>query len=227
SHDEYEPEYTYLPPGVAMDPSARSPSLHKRLQLLDTLNRCEHELYPECVNAAIANGDLYDGIEILMRVGRHALDDSTLMAFVDLFCSRHGKVAAPIVSALAEERRRNALVSLRANFVDENVRYFLACLLNFFDRASLVGGMVAHWGNVEEARMQIACGVRNLLGADRKAKAIIDAATWAMLDDVPPSLFADWVEALWKRKPPSRDVDLLCSLYAQMLRHPLLTPLRA
>ena len=227
THDEGGPEYSYLPPGVAFDPAARSPALHKRLQLLDTLHRSSPELYAECVHAAIDGGDLYDAMAAVMRAGGHALDGATFGSFVDHLVDRHGPPAEPLVPALAEERRRGALVRLRASLTDADDRHLVACLISFRDRASLLDQMVRYHGDPAEARRHLASGVAAVLRVPDKTRGLVALAVSAVVDDGPADAFPDW--AARRSGPPlgADDSVLLAELYPKLLDHPLLLPLRS
>lgn len=227
TYDVSEPEYSYLPPGVAFDPSARSPALHKKLQLLDTLDLSSPALYPECVEAALASSDLYDGMAIVMRAGRHRLDWPTFVALLDRLRDQHGAKIEPLVPALIEERRRSIVVGLRAQITDQDDRFFLAALLGFSRRAELLDAMVQRYGSMEVVRQRVAAGVGRLLGVASQAQVIVDAAVRAMLDDVPPESFPAHAARQWKQTLAPHEVEKLGNFYGQVLQHPLLTPLRA
>lgn len=226
THDGSDAEYTYLPPGLAYDPSVRSATCHKRLQLLDTLFQSRHEVYAECVASSIANSDLYEGMQLIMRVGRHAMDDATYGGFVEGFVERHGPAAARVCPALAEDRRRSALVGVRATVSDETVRYFLACLMNFTTRAPLLETVVAYAGGQAEAYRQISAGVRTLLRLRDDAAEVVNAGVEAMLHDVPLASIGDWLTHRWGGPLEGREAELAQQFYGQLLQHPLLTPLR-
>lgn len=226
TYDASEPEYSYLPPGVAFDPSARSPTLHKKLQLLDTLNLSSPELYLECLHAALATSDLYDGMAIIMRAGRHRLDWPMFAALLDRLRAQHGARIEPLVPALLEERRRSIVVGLRSQITDQHIRYFLATLLSFSRRAELLDAMVQHYGSMAEVRQRVAAGVGSLLGVASQAQAIVNTAVQAMLDDVPPASFPEHAARQWKQALAPHEVTKLGDFYGQVLQHPLLTPLR-
>lgn len=221
-----EPEYSYFPPGVAFDPSARSTTLHKKLQLLDTLSLSSPELYTECVHAALATSDLYDGTAIVMRAGGHRLDWSMFARLLDRLRDQHGARIEPLVPALLEERRRSIVIGLRSQITDRDIRFFLATLLSFSRRGELLDAMVQHHGSMEAVRQAVAMGVGSLLGVGSQGQVIVDVAAQAMLDDVPPESFPEHAARQWKQTLSARDVDRLGDFYAQVLQHPLLTPLR-
>jgi hypothetical protein len=225
THQTSEPEPTYLPPGVAYDSSARSPGLHKRLQLLDTMNQTGHESYSDCVQAAIDHCDLYDGMAILMRAGGHRVNDATYRSFTERFCDRHGSRTTPIVSALVEERRRGAIVRLRSTVTDQHVRFFLASLLSFSRRDELLTAMVQRYGDQGGARQGIAIGVASLLGGERDKQIVTTTAVEAILDDVPRRSFPERAANRWNRALTADEAEKLERFYGQLLEEPLLVPL--
>ncbi len=220
-----EPELTYLLPGVAYNPSDRSPSLHKRLQLLDTLNITGHEIYDACVCDAIDGGNLYDGMAVVMRASSHSIDEPTFLRYAARFLDRHGPGVGPLLPALVEERRRGILTRMRSNITDEEPRFFLACLLSFSRRSELMDVMAKRCGDTASARTRIGQGIGQMLGGDRDRQIVSATAADAMLDDVPPVDFADRVARLWRRElTPSERVKLkVC--YESLLRNELLRPL--
>jgi len=221
-----EPELTYLPPGVAYDPSLRSPSLHKRLQLLDTLNLTGHDSYCDCVRAAIGSTNLYDGMEILMRVGYHCVDELMFCEFTRRLSDLHGTKIRQVITALIEERRRNSIIRLRAGVTDPDTRFFIASLINFSCRADLLSAMELRYGNRVTARDHIVKGVSNLIGGDRDRQTIVMSVASAMLDNLPAKSFPELAARLWNRPITTQEGADLERFYEQIMEHPLLTPLQ-
>lgn len=227
THQTADPELTYLPPGVAYDPSARSSSLHKRLQLLDTLSLTGHESYCDCIQAAIDNSNLYDGMAIVMRAGSHRVDEPTFRSLAERLRDLHGMKVSPVISALIEERRRSSIVRLRATVTDEESRFFLASLMSFTCRTDLLAAVVQRYGDATIAREHIAKGVSSLLGGgDRDRQIITRAAVDAMLDNVPIWSFAERAARVWHRSITVDEGVKLSTFYEQLMKHPLLSPLR-
>ena len=226
THQTAEPELTYLPPGVAYDSAARSPTLHKRLQLLDTLNQTGHEAYCDCVQRAIDNSDLYDGMAILMRAGAHRVDEPTYLAFTERLLGLHGPKVARLIAALIEERRRGVIVRLRSTVTDPHDRFFLGSLLSFSRRTDLLRAMAQRYGDPAAAREQVARGVGRLLGGDPDMQLIAAAGADAMLADTPAAVFPERAAEQWGRSLTDAEADKLQEFYRGLLAHPLLTPIR-
>lgn len=218
-------EPTYLPPGVAYESSARSLSLHKRLQLLDTLNQTASAFYLDCVRAAIDHSDEYAGMAVVMRAGSH-VDQSTFLALTERLRERHGPKASLVVAALVEERRRSTIVRMRSAVTDKDSRFFLASLLSFSRQKELFHAMVQRYHDPVIARQHIVDGVAGLLGGDSDRQIVTATAADAILDGVPASLFPERAARLWQRTLNTQEVASLERFYGQILEHPLLAPLR-
>ena len=225
THDYDEPEYTYLPPSIAFDPSARNETLHKRLQLLDTLNSVGHPTYSECVELALGSSDIYEGMEVLMRVHRHGLEESVLQEFVAQYVKRHGSRVEPLIHAVEEQRRRSQLVSLRGSMRDSDGRYFLACLLNSFDGLSFVRQMATHNASDPKAHIAVAAGLRSLLGMGPEAEPLLRLASTALLGGVASEKFPTWLASTTSEHVDAENAELLEQFYRQLSTHPLLTPM--
>jgi len=225
THQTSASEPTYLPPGVAYESSARSPSLHKRLQLLDTLNQTASASYIECVRAAIDHSDAYAGMAVVMRTGSH-VDQPTFLSFTQRLRERHGSKTSLVVAALVEEKRRSTIVRLRSAVTDKDGRFFLATLLSFSRRRDLLNAMVQRYHDPIIARHHIVDGVAGLLGGDSDRQIVTATAADAILDGVPASLFPERAARVWQRPINTQEMESLERFYSQILEHPLLTPLR-
>jgi hypothetical protein len=223
THDYNEPEYTYLPPGIAFDPSSRSETLHKRLQLLDTLRVVGHPAYAECVALAIGSADLYEGMEVLMRVHNHGLEEPVLQEFVAQYVKRHGPRVEPVVRAAEEQRRRSQLVSLRGSMKDGASRYFLACLLNSFDRASFARQMAAHSAEDWKPHDAVAVGLQKMFGLGAAAEPLLGLASTALLEGVALDEFPAWLVAT-SEDVGAENAEVFNQFYRQLTTHPLLAP---
>jgi hypothetical protein len=222
THDTGEPEYTYLPPGLAYDPAARGETLHKRLQLLDTLHHADHPSYRDCVELALDSTGLYEGMEVLLRIHNHRLPPSELDDFTARFVKRQGEAARTVVEAVREQRRRSYLLAHRATVRDPDVRYVLACLLNAFDRGSFVRQLEL---GPPGARDSVATCLRHVLGMTADIEPVLGLAVTALLGRLEPDAFGGWVAERAGEPVGDEQRRLLTRLYRQLLANPLLTPL--
>jgi hypothetical protein len=224
THQVAEPELTYLPPGVAYDPSDRDMSLHKRIELLDTMHQVKDESYLECVNKAISSSDEYDGMAIAMRAGAR-VDDTVFRQILLTLQTKHGPKIDLLIPALIEERRRSAIVRLRSSITDSDNRFFLATLLSFSSREDLLDMMTKRYGDSETASVRVADGVGSLLGGGDDRRIVSATAASAMLNDVPVECFPGWASRRWGRVLPDDEIRILMKYYEHVLEHPFLTPL--
>lgn len=124
------PQFTYLPPHLAVDPFHFDALTARRKQLLDVLEKTGDPEYPALVREMIAALDFERGFFILQNGLGHlrALGEweETLHAFQE----KHGQLATGISPTLDEIVRRDALAALRASVTEPEHRFFLALLLN-------------------------------------------------------------------------------------------------
>ena len=208
THDSGAPEHTYLPPGLALDPAARDAALTKRLQLLDTVDRCRGPGYWSLATRAIANFPLYDAVHVVLRAARHHVTADLHGALVGALLEHHPDAPAVCGPALIEAFRRDRLTLMRASVTDPADRIVLACLLSFGRRAPLLGALVAHTGSHGAAVRAVGAGVTSLLGLDASAAPLVTTAVSALLDDAGASL-----------------PEPIAPLYEELRAHPLLRPL--
>lgn len=132
------PQFTYLPPHVAVDPFFTDALTSRRCQLLDVIARTEDPAYPEVVRGMVADLDFERGFFVL----QNCLGDLRRMGEWEetwgVFSRKHGQLAAPIVSTLEEIVWRDALVGQRGTVTDPAHRFFLALLLNVPVRAGIL-----------------------------------------------------------------------------------------
>lgn len=142
----HQPQFSYLPPSVAMDPFFEDATAIKKLQCLGALFRGKD---PEAAAAAgswLARADLHTTFQILSlarhMLGRHGVehifgignDDSRFGALLDTARARHGDVVGSFEAVFVEQERVDQLVALRGSITDPELRFFLALLLNVEDR---------------------------------------------------------------------------------------------
>jgi hypothetical protein len=132
------PQFTYLPPHLAVDPFHRDALTERRKQLLDVLEKVGDPRYPALVREMVERLDfergffiLQNGLGHLRRLGRW---EETLAVFQ----KKHGALAAGVAPTLEDIVRRDALAALRGTIDDVEHRFFLALLLNVPTRADLL-----------------------------------------------------------------------------------------
>jgi len=136
--DEAGPQYTYLPPSLAVDPFFQDPVATRKLQGLRFMRRAGDPEHPDHAAALIAASDLHTGFLVLQQAYRGPPDPALGERLIAAMRRRHGDVTDELVAALHEERRVRRLQQLRAAQTDPTLRHFLALLQNLPDRASLL-----------------------------------------------------------------------------------------
>ncbi len=136
------PQFTYLPPHVALDPIKDDALTTRRKQLLDVMERTDDSRYVALVTAMVAKLDLERGFFILQNCMGHLRHLGAWDKVWKGFCTKHGRLAGMIGPTLDEIIRRDALVAMRSSFEEVEHRFFLALLLTVPDRTlilSMVG----------------------------------------------------------------------------------------
>lgn len=136
------PQFTYLPPHVAVDPFFSDALTTRRLQLLDVLDRTGAEDYAEVVRTMVASLDYERGFFTLQNCLVALQERGEWEETWDVFAEKHGPLADYAASTLEEIVWRDRLVGLRGSIEDSDHRFFLALLLNV-PRASDILSMVA------------------------------------------------------------------------------------
>ena len=136
------PQFTYLPPHVAVDPFFSDALTTRRLQLLDVLDRTGAEDYAEVVRAMVASLDYERGFFTLQNCLVALQERGEWEETWDVFAKKHGPLAAYAAPTLEEIVWRDRLVNLRGSIEHADHRFFLALLLNV-PRASDILSLVA------------------------------------------------------------------------------------
>lgn len=132
------PQFTYLPPHLAVDPIQNDTLTTRRKQLLDVLERTGDPDYPELVLEMIETLDFERGFFILQNCIAHLRDLGAWEMIWELFEQKHGRLAAPVLPTLEEIIRRDGIAALRGSIEDVEHRFFLALLLNLERRSDLL-----------------------------------------------------------------------------------------
>jgi len=132
------PQFTYLPPHLAVDPFHNDSLTNRRKQLLDVLEAIEDPAYPEAVAEMVQALDFERGFFILQNSRVYLEQIECWQEIWQKFAHRHGDLAAFVAPTLEEILRRDALVALRRNVLAVELRFFLALLLNITDRETLL-----------------------------------------------------------------------------------------
>ncbi len=132
------PQFTYLPPHVALDPIHHDALTMRRKQLLDVLERTESPDYADIVAEMIAELDFERGFFILQNCISHLGNHGEWERIWRLFEKKHGALASPLAPTFREIIRRDALTAMRSTIEDVEHRFFLALLLNVESREEIL-----------------------------------------------------------------------------------------
>ncbi len=133
------PQFTYLPPHVAIDPFHHDALTIRRKQLLDVLEQAGDPAHPELALKMIAELDFERGFLILQNCIGGLRELGLWEEALQVFETRHGRIAGLVAPTLDEIIRRDALAVLRASVTDPEHRFFLALLLNLDTREAILG----------------------------------------------------------------------------------------
>lgn len=132
------PQFTYLPPHVALDPIKEDALTLRRKQLLDAMERTGDPSYTALVSTMVGKLDFERGFFILQNCMGHLRAMGAWDRVWKTFAKRHGKLADRITPTLDEIIRRDALVAMRSSVEEVDHRFFLALLLTVPDRSRIL-----------------------------------------------------------------------------------------
>jgi hypothetical protein len=132
------PQWTYLPPRLAVDPLWNDALTTRRKQLLDVLERVGDEAYVPLVLEMLERLDFERGFFVLQNSVRALRDGGAWDGALNTFVGRHGALAVGIGETIREIERRDSLVALRSVVEDADHRFFLALLLNVPEREGIL-----------------------------------------------------------------------------------------
>jgi hypothetical protein len=163
--EEAGPQYDYRPPGLALDPFHKDPTLIRKLQALRFARRAEDPAWAELAAGLVARSDLQTCFAVLSLAQLGPGEPARMGPLLDAARRRHGDVVDTLAAALHEELRQRKLQRLRATQKDAALRFFLALLQNLPDRASILAQVERRYP-ASEARAQVAAWALALSGID-------------------------------------------------------------
>ena len=132
------PQFTYLPPHIAVDPFFHDALTHRRKQLLDVLEAIGDPGYGAMVAEMLGELDFERGFFILQNCVLGLRSSGEWDPVWEVFAGRHGELAQRALPTLDEILRRDALVALRGSVTEVEHRFFLALLLNVPDGGQIL-----------------------------------------------------------------------------------------
>jgi hypothetical protein len=131
------PQFTYLPPHLAVDPFQHDALTARRKQLLDVLEATNDADYAGLVVRMIETLDFERGFFILQNGLAHLKSAGGWEAVWHAFEQRHGRLAELARPTLEEIAWRGRIAAYRSSITEVELRFFLALLLNLPSRAEI------------------------------------------------------------------------------------------
>lgn len=128
------PQFTYLPPHLAVDPLHNDALTARRKQLLDVLESKNDPSYTGLVTEMIQKLDFERGFFIIQNAVSQLHNSGAWDSVWRVFARKHGRLAQYALPSIEEILRRDSLVALRSILEDAQHRFFLALLLNVVNR---------------------------------------------------------------------------------------------
>ena len=132
------PQFTYLPPHLAVDPVQSDALTLRRKQLLDVMERTGDPAYCDLVLEMVGGLDFERGFFVLQNCIGALRSLGAWEEVWKAFQRKHGKLAVPVAPTLEEIIRRDGIVALRGSIEDVEHRFFLALILNLESRNDLL-----------------------------------------------------------------------------------------
>lgn len=195
------PQFTYLPPHVALDPVQQDALTTRRKQLLDVLEQTGAPDYADLVVEMLGELDLERGFFILQNCIGHLRSLGEWDRAWSVFARKHGPSVTPIKRTIEEIIRRDALTAMRSSIEDVEHRFFLALLLNL-ERSEDLLRLIAsrHRGDATDTIMRWAA---ELIQIDETGVWLLDARVPWMNDvdeEELPSLLLEVLDSLLKTR---------------------------
>jgi hypothetical protein len=140
------PQFTYLPPHLAVDPFHEDALTTRRKQLLDVLEKIDDPGYAEIARDTIAELDFERGFFVLQNCMPHLRNLDRWEEVWRTFEQRHGRLAGYVEPSLEGIVWRDRLVSMRSSVLEAEHRFFLALLLNVPRREDLLSLVEQRFG---------------------------------------------------------------------------------
>ncbi len=207
------PQFTYLPPHVAVDPFFTDALTTRRMQLLDGLERTDDPAYVDLVREMAGGLDFERGFFVLQNCLGHLRASDEWEETWEVFRAKHGALADPVAATLDEILWRDRLVGFRGSVTDIEHRFFLALLLNVPGRAELLELVGQRWGG--DAAETVARWAEELLEVSEDGVLLLDAD---FPPEVDPEILLDDLREFLRGRPASRVPAMRETLLRSSLR---------
>ena len=173
------PQFTYLPPHLAVDPVQNDGLTLRRKQLLDLLEQTGDPEYADLVIEMIRELDFERGFFILQNGIGHLRNLGVWAEAWEAFALKHGPLADAVPPTLEEIIRRDGIAAMRGMIGDPDHRFFLALLLNVEDGKSLLEMVGLRYGGAS---------VDMILQWAEELMQVTESGTWMIDAEFPDEL---------------------------------------
>jgi hypothetical protein len=132
------PQFTYLPPHLAVDPFHNDTLTARRKQLLDVMEKTGDADYPHVLAEMLERLDFERGFFVLQNCMAYLRELDQWEEAWSVFEQRHGRLAEYVGPSLDGIVRRDRLVGLRSAVTEVEHRFFLALLLTVERREDIL-----------------------------------------------------------------------------------------
>jgi hypothetical protein len=132
------PQYTYFPPGLALDIEDREELWIRRRLFLDGMARGQIGDLRKYACRLIENGNLETLFYMFSALTRRKVDKELLEELYGIARERYGAVVPLFRRVCEEERRTRIVTSLRSKISNPELRFLLALLMLMPDRDSIL-----------------------------------------------------------------------------------------
>ena len=133
-----DPQFTYLPPHIAINPVHEDSLTMRRKQLIDVLENIDDQNYVAQVSEMIRTLDFERGFHTLHHAMNHLIGLGEWEAVLAIFQQKHGELATGVSDTLHETLRRETITQMRHYIDNPEHRFFLALLMNVQNRKDIL-----------------------------------------------------------------------------------------
>ncbi len=135
---EHQPQYSYVPPGVAFDPFYSEPLLERRLALLELMKNTGAGDFERHAEGLLCSGDAFEAFRGLTFLALAQVDDALLARLLAAARGTHGEIVDHLYAAATHERRIRLISKLRKQVTAPEPRFLLALLMLLPERDAIL-----------------------------------------------------------------------------------------
>lgn len=143
------PQYSYLPPGLAIDNEEDDEVRRRRMILLDGMARGQIDGLEKYVYGLIDSGDLETLFHTFSILTRRKIAPRLIDQLYDIARERHGDIVDLFRKVCEGERRTRIVTMLRSKIHNPEARFLLALLMLMPDRDAILDTIRLQFPNVE------------------------------------------------------------------------------